>query len=444
MPAMSPERPAPFDPPQRRQLLRFCLYGFLKNQQYYEPFLILCFLDRGLSFTQIGALIAFRSVCVNLMEIPSGAAADVWGRRRSMIVSMLSYVASFALFAFARAYWTFFPAMLLFAGGEAFRTGTHKAMIFDWLARQGREDEKTRVYGLTRSWSKLGSALSVVLAAAVVVLTRDYRWVFLLAALPYLGNVVNFLFYPRHLDGEPGEARSPGEVARVLAGGLKLAFTRRGLRALMVESMCFEGLFDVTKDYLQPLIAAVAAGTLAGWSLLAEVDDVARTALLVAAVYLPLNLAGSLASRTSHRLAGLAGSEDRLAVVLWLAALLLYSGSGLGLSLGVGWAAVAGFVLLAVIQNVWRPAQLSRFYSHAEKKSAATTLSVESQAKMLAAALIAPLLGAAVDFVSGRGAGGLRGLWPAAAAGALACVAGLAVSLLCHRRHLGRGSAPGN
>jgi hypothetical protein len=30
-------------------LFRFSLYGFLKNQQYYDPFLILAFLDKGLS-----------------------------------------------------------------------------------------------------------------------------------------------------------------------------------------------------------------------------------------------------------------------------------------------------------------------------------------------------------------------------------------------------------
>ena len=37
-------------------LFRFCLYGFLKNQQYYEPFLILVFREKGLSFLQIGQI----------------------------------------------------------------------------------------------------------------------------------------------------------------------------------------------------------------------------------------------------------------------------------------------------------------------------------------------------------------------------------------------------
>jgi hypothetical protein len=351
---------------------------------------------------------------------------------------MLAYVASFAVFAFARLYWSFFPAMLLYAAGDAFRTGTHKAMIFDWLTAQDRAGEKTRVYGLTRSWSKLGSALSVVLAAVIVFSTRDYRWVFLLAALPYAANVVNFCFYPKELDGSAGRARSPAEVARVLFGGLKLAFTRRQLRGLMIESMCFEGIFAATKDYLQPLVKAVALTALVGLAFFSRLDEMARTAVLVAAVYLPLNLAASVASRSSHRAARAAGDEDRLALVLWVLVLLLYALTGGSLVLGWGPAAIVGFAVLAVAQNVWRPALVSRFHSHADLTTAATTLSVESQAKTLATAVAAPAIGLAVDIVSRRGGGQLLSLWPVAAAGALACALGLTVSLVFHRKHLKR------
>ena len=114
-------------------LFRFCLYGFLKNQQYYDLFMMLAFLEKGLSFLTIGVLFGFREVCINLMEIPTGAIADVLGRRRAMIASFVAYIAAFAIFGLSERAWPLFPAMLAFAVGEAFRTGTHKAIIFDWL-----------------------------------------------------------------------------------------------------------------------------------------------------------------------------------------------------------------------------------------------------------------------------------------------------------------------
>ena len=96
-------------------IFRFSLYGLLKNQRYFEPFLILVFLEKGLTFFQIGLLVAFREVAINLFEIPSGAVADLWGRRRAMIVSFSAYIASFVIFALAR------DLPMLFAGHVSLR-----------------------------------------------------------------------------------------------------------------------------------------------------------------------------------------------------------------------------------------------------------------------------------------------------------------------------------
>ena len=237
---------------------RFSLYGFLKNQRYFEPFIILFFLQQGLSFTQIGFLIAFRELFINVMEVPSGAIADLFGRRRSMILSFVSYIISFAIFGFSQDYWHFFVAMSFFAIGEAFRTGTHKAMIFTWLRIEGRIDEKTKVYGYTRSWSKIGSAVSTVLAVAFVLLTNNYACVFFFAIIPYIAGLINFMTYPPELEGQPGTKVSIRDVVVHLWENIRAALVIRRLRRLIEESMFFEGVYKAVVDYLQPIIKIMA------------------------------------------------------------------------------------------------------------------------------------------------------------------------------------------
>jgi len=139
-------------------LRRFSLYGFLKNQQYYDYFLLLAFRQMGLSFFLIGVLIAFREIMINIMEIPTGAIADLTGRRKCMIFSFIAYIISFATFGLSGMaamegklaqnilMLFLFLAMFFFAIGDAFRTGTHKAMIFMWLHIQGRTDQDLRVH----------------------------------------------------------------------------------------------------------------------------------------------------------------------------------------------------------------------------------------------------------------------------------------------------------
>ncbi|MFH1539729.1 MAG: MFS transporter, partial [bacterium] len=224
-------------------LFRFSLYGFLKNQQYYDPFIILAFREKGLSFLAIGTLIAFREITINILEIPSGAVADIYGRRRSMILSFCAYIASFAVFGMAFSLPLLFAAMFLFAVGEAFRTGTHKAMIFTWLRIHGRADERTKVYGYTRSWSKFGSAVSVILAAIFVLVSNNYVYIFYLSIIPYALGIVNFLGYPKELDGEPARDASLAGTIRHLKESLSEAIRRASVRRLMLESMGFEGVF---------------------------------------------------------------------------------------------------------------------------------------------------------------------------------------------------------
>ena len=391
-------------------LFRFSLYGFLKNQKYYEPFLILALRERGLSFFAIGLLIGFRQVWVNVLEIPSGFIADTFGRRRSMIASFGAYILSFLIFAVSPRLWSLFPGMFFFAVGEAFRTGTHKAMIFDWLTSRGREDERTRVYGFTRSWSQMGSALSVVLAAAAVVVTENYTAIFWLSVIPYAAGIMNFLGYPADLDGaaalgrrrrraagggevEEGEGAGFGALARRFGRVLGDSLGSRPLRRLFAESATFRGNTILTKDYLQPLLRRAALGLPFFPALTAQ----RRTAVLAALVYALLYLLSSAGARRAHRFAEGSGGAGPAARRLWVINTLLFLGSGA--LIGVGWtlAATVLLALVVVMQNLWRPIMLTRIDEVSDGDSGAMVLSIDSQAGSLYVLIFAPLLGLAVD-----------------------------------------------
>ena len=408
---------------------RFSLYGFLKNQRYFEPFIILFFLQRGLSFTQIGFLIAFRELFINLMEIPSGAVADLFGRRRSMILAFVSYIISFAIFGFCQDYWHFFIAMFFFAVGEAFRTGTHKAMIFTWLRIEGRLDEKTKVYGYTRSWSKIGSAVSTILAVAFVLLTNNYAYVFFFAIIPYIAGLINFMTYPRELEGQPGEKVGIRDVMAHLWECIRTALIVRRLRRLIVESMSFEGVYKAVADYLQPIVKnmALLLPIFIAWG------ETRRSAVMIGVVYVILYLASAYASRNSHRLTDYAGGEERGSRLLWKAVFVLYIALVPLLFFGYYYVAVVGFIALALLQNFWRPILISRFDAFANEAKGATVLSIESQAKSVSTMIIAPVLGVVVDFARGQSLGGE--FWPVAA---IAAVVALLI-LLTPLREKGNG-----
>ncbi len=375
-------------------LFRFSLYGFLKNQQYYDPFIILAFLEKGMSFFQIGLLVGIRELSVAVMEVPSGVIADLYGRRRSMIFSFFCYIVSFVLFAMGTTFWQLAIAMVFFATGTAFRQGTHKAMILGWLRLEGREDEKTMTYGYTRSWSKLGSALSVIIAAALVFSTGSYSYVFLFTIVPYLLGIVNFLGYPKELDGRPEGGATVGNAVRHLGLAFKRAFGYRRLRRILIEVAGLDSTIKVTKDYLQPVIQQMAIGLPV---LVAVTDDVQRTAVLAGAVYFVLYIVSMVASRRAYRFARRFGGESRAARALWVGTAFLFLMMTVSLGLGVLVPAVIGFILLELLRNYERPVMITRVDNETAATMGATMLSIESQVRAIAAMVLAPLIGYGVD-----------------------------------------------
>lgn len=373
-------------------LFRFCLYSFLKSQRYFEAFIVLAFLERGLTFLQIGGLVAFREVMINLMELPSGGVADTLGRRRAMVISQAGYVLAFVIFGLAWDYYVLYVAMFFFACGEAFRTGTHKAMIFAWLKEQGLGAQKTRYYGYTRSWAKYGDAVSVLAGAAAIFIVRDYSVVFYLSALPALVNMINLIGYPASLDGGC-DSCGLRDTLRVLYSGMRNCLRTARLRMLLAETFCFDGLYETGKDYLQPALRALALAlpVLTGW------DDKERTVLVVAVVYALLNIASGLVSRHSHSFADYFGTARRSLNALWLVA----GGASLLIIGGAYWAltalVVAGFVLLIVAQNLWRPQMLGQIAEVSREEELATVMSVDSQGTSFFTAGAALVLGWSVD-----------------------------------------------
>lgn len=400
-------------------LFRFSLYGFLKNQTYFEPFLILFFLEQGLNFFEIGVAMGVGAAVSNLMEIPTGALADLYGRRRCMIASFVIYILSFLILAAGSSYWQLLFAVALVGSADAFRGGIHKAMILDWLRAQGRESERTRIYGYTRSWSKIGSAVSVLIGAALVFVTSNYRMIIYFAIIPYVLNLINLATYPAYLDAVPKQKLSLTAVARHMWQVARESLKHPVLRRLTWETMGFQGVYEAVKDYLQPVLKVTALSL----PLFLDLGDKQRSALLIGLVYFVLHLLASASSRHSHSVSEWFGSDERASYRIWQIVALAYVALLPALYFKASFIVIPIFVLLACAQNVWRPMLISRFDAHSDPSIGATLLSIESQAASLTTLILAPLLGRIIDLATTiEGSTTERSFWPIAIVGAIPAI----------------------
>ncbi|MFC1670090.1 MFS transporter [Spirochaetota bacterium] len=375
-------------------LSRFSLYGFTKNMRFFEPFLILFYLKLGLSFFQIGILISFQTICINIMEIPSGAIADIYGRKNSITFSLACYIISFIIFFFSMTYLLLFVAVFFFSVGDAFRTGTHKAMIFDWVRRNNMVDEKTRIYGHTRSWSKFGSALSVIISSVIVIYLRDYKWVFLFSVVPYIIGIWNIYCYPAYLNKSNKDAHvSIKMVIDHLFESIKSVIGSKGLRRLIIQNMGFEGVFRVTKDYLQPILKSEAS--LLALILLFPEERV--IALIVGAVYFVINISSGFAAKNSYKIVNKIKSEESASVLFLFLSFLVVIASALSLYFYFYKLTIVILLIYFMFQNIWRPILISQYDNFTDHDKHATILSIESQTKNVGVFILAPVAGYLAD-----------------------------------------------
>lgn len=332
-----------------------------------------------------------------MLEIPSGAVADTSGRRRAMMVSFISYIISFLIFSFTANFIFFAAGMLFFASGEAFRSGTHKSMIMEYLDLEGRSDEQVQFYGKTRSASRLGSALSAILSALIVYFAGNYSSVFLVTIIPYSMDLGLMFTYPARLDGALSSTKiSWARIWHKLKQTFQAVQHSKNLRRIITNASVYDSLFKIGKDYLQPIIRTQAAAL----PILFFIDDqTSRTALLIGIVYFFIYLNSFISSRNSSRLMTKVGEMDRALNLIAVFTGVMYAIAGTFLHFNFEFLTIGVFLTFYTLYNFRKPMVVGYVSQHTDRDQRATVLSGHSQLRSISGMIIAPLFGLLADKV---------------------------------------------
>ncbi len=376
---------------RNKQYYKFGLYGFFKNLRFYESFLILFFLEKGIDYLKIGILYSIREITIAILEIPSGLIADVLGRKKTLIASFLLYILSFITFYFSQHYFLMVAAMIFFAVADALRSGVHKAMIFQYLKIRNKSNQKAEYYGHTRSWSQTGSAISALIAGVMVFYYGSYKIIFAASVIPYLLDMVLIWSYPAVLDGEIQTMHTASIIERfrlVLKAFIQSFKSLVFLRSLTSLSL-HTGYYKAVKDYIQPVIMGLALSL----PVLTQLKDKQKTALLVGIIYFFIYLMTAWTSRHAGKFQKQFYDYHKPMNLTILAGIAMGVLSGFFFFEHWFLAAVIGFLAVMMIENLRKPIGIAYVADQSIDEAMASILSVQSQAQSLFAAIVALLIG---------------------------------------------------
>ena len=286
-------------------------------------------------------------------------------------------------------------AMLVFAFGDAFRTGVHKAMIFNYLKVNDWPDQKVDYYGHTRSWSQIGTAISALIAGFIVFYSGNYDLIFLASGIPYFINMLNIWSYPKFLDGDHPTFSYivvKNQFKEIISAFIH-SFKNIYFLKVLTSNNLNTGFYRAVKDYIQPLLKSFALSL----PVLAYLSDEKKVAIIIGTAYFFIYLLTALLTRKSGTFIKFFKTASKPMNITILIALISGVITGLMFSIGYFIIAIIGFVVILAIENLRKPIGVALVADLTKDKAMASVLSASSQAKSIIAAILAPLIGWIAD-----------------------------------------------
>jgi len=133
------------------------------------PIIVLFFQEHGLTLTEVMILQSIYSFSVALFEIPSGFIADIFGRKRTIVLSTIFTFIGFLVFSFFGGFYTFAIAQVLVGIGGSLMSGSDSAIIYDTLLETNSKTTYTKIEGRTYAIGNFSEAFAGILGGFLAV-----------------------------------------------------------------------------------------------------------------------------------------------------------------------------------------------------------------------------------------------------------------------------------
>lgn len=152
-------------------LRRFIIFRLLYTARFYYPVFTILFLDYGLSLEQFAILNLVWALTIVLAEVPSGALADIVGRKKLVVFAAAMMVLEMALIVFAPIgssnllFFLFLGNRICSGLSEAAASGADEALAYDSLKALGREGDWAKLLEKTAFVVSIGFFTTMILGA---------------------------------------------------------------------------------------------------------------------------------------------------------------------------------------------------------------------------------------------------------------------------------------
>ncbi|MEK7496678.1 MAG: MFS transporter [Patescibacteria group bacterium] len=135
------------------------------------PIIVLFYNSIGLALREVFIIQAVFSATIVILEIPSGYWADIFGRRKSIIIGTCLAVLGMAIYSVSYDFYSVLIAEIILGVGASFVSGADSALLYDSLAEMKKIDDYKKSQGRLYAVENFSEGLAAVLAGFLAVIS---------------------------------------------------------------------------------------------------------------------------------------------------------------------------------------------------------------------------------------------------------------------------------
>ncbi|SES67759.1 Predicted arabinose efflux permease, MFS family [Oceanobacillus limi] len=350
-------------------VVKFFIFCFLINLHLWIPIWIIFLQDRGMSYVQIGVLDSIVLVIMTIMEIFTGAVADKYGRKTSMLIGTLLFSLGMLGLVTQVLSPIFILGFIIWGTSFTFISGADMAFLYDSLKAENKEDKYNKLMGRYLFIVQGSQLLASLLGGYIASLDMTYNFI-ITSVISLVAFVVALTFNepPQSNEGSSNDEKS---YFQTVIQGLRIFIYNSKIRYIVIL-----GALLIVMPVLLTLVVIQPYAIHVGYS-------VANLGLIIVCV----RIAGMIGSLTSNWFSRKYNHWSLISIVL-LVIMICYALIWIYPML----VTIVPFAIISFVASLVRPVMSDLLNKSISGNQRATILSIQSLLFTLFLTILEPLI----------------------------------------------------
>lgn len=213
---------------------------------FFVPILALYLEQELFSVTNVAFIFAIQTVTAALLEIPTGAITDLFGRKNSYIIAQLLFLIAIIPLYLGGHMSMFILWAVISAAGMALSSGTSSALIYDTLKEEGKEKHYKKIMSIFYSIWPFGAIIGSIAGGYFATISLSLP--IILSTIPFFISITISLFLvePKY------QKEDHKNIFKQMKNSVKVITHTKQLMLILIASLIFFA-FGETAHALKPI-----------------------------------------------------------------------------------------------------------------------------------------------------------------------------------------------